>query len=46
MKYDDVLFCYEAGPADYGLHRLITSLGFDCMMVAPSLIPRNANAIR
>ena len=39
-KYDDVLFCYEAGPTGYGLHRLITSLGFDCMVVAPSLIPR------
>jgi transposase len=33
-KYDDVLFCYEAGPTGYGLHRLITSLGFDCMVVA------------
>lgn len=39
-KYDDVLFCYEAGPTGYGLHRLIRSLGFDCMVVAPSLIPR------
>ena len=39
-KYDEVLFCYEAGPTGYGLHRLITSLGFDCMVVAPSLIPR------
>ena len=39
-KYDEVLFCYEAGPTGYGLHRLIRSLGFDCMVVAPSLIPR------
>lgn len=39
-NYDDVLFCYEAGPTGYGLHRLIRSLGFDCMVVAPSLIPR------
>jgi transposase len=39
-KYDDVLFCYEAGPTGYGLYRLIKSLGFDCMVVAPSLIPR------
>src|ERR1700712_4656187 len=33
-------FCYEAGPTGYGLHRLIQSLGHECMVVAPSLIPR------
>jgi transposase len=32
-------FCYEAGPTGYGLYRLIKSLGHDCMVVAPSLIP-------
>jgi transposase len=39
-KYDRVQFCYEAGPTGYGLHRLITTLGHRCMVVAPSLIPR------
>ncbi len=39
-KYDYVHFCYEAGPTGYCLHRLITSLGYPCMVVAPSLIPR------
>jgi transposase len=39
-KYDYVHFCYEAGPTGYGLHRLITSLGYPCAVVAPSLIPR------
>lgn len=39
-KYDRVHFCYEAGPTGYGLYRLITSLGHDCTVVAPSLIPR------
>src|SRR6187551_36036 len=38
-KYDDVLFCYEAGPTGYGLYRLIKSIGHDCIVVAPSLIP-------
>jgi hypothetical protein len=38
-RYDQVHFCYEAGPTGYGLHRLITSLGFNCIVVAPSLIP-------
>ena len=39
-KYDRVEFCYEAGPTGYGLYRLVTALGHDCAVVAPSLIPR------
>jgi len=39
-KGEQAQFCYEAGPTGYGLHRLITSLGHSCMVVAPSLIPR------
>ena len=38
-KHARLTFCYEAGPTGYGLHRLIKSLGHDCMVVAPSLIP-------
>jgi hypothetical protein len=30
----------EAGPTGYGVHRQLTSLGFECMVVAPSLIPK------
>jgi transposase len=33
-------FCYEAGPCGYGLHRLLSRLGHDCAVVAPSLIPK------
>jgi len=33
-------FCYEAGPCGYGLHRHLTKLGFECAVVAPSMIPR------
>lgn len=32
--------CYEAGPTGYDLHRLLTSLGVGCDVVAPSLIPK------
>ena len=39
-KHDRMHFCYEAGPTGYGLHRLITTLGYACTVVAPSLIPR------
>src|SRR5947209_405790 len=35
-------FCYEAGPCGYGLHRLLTGRGHDCVVVAPSLIPIKA----
>lgn len=30
---------YEAGPTGYVLHRQLTALGIDCLVVAPSLIP-------
>ena len=33
-------FCYEAGPTGYDLHRQIISLGHECQVVAPSLIPK------
>ena len=32
--------CYEAGPTGYGLYRQVKALGHDCVVVAPSLIPR------
>ena len=39
-KYQRLTFCYEAGPTGYGLYRQITSLGHECIVVAPSLIPK------
>ena len=30
---------YEAGPTGYALHRQLTALGIECIVVAPSLIP-------
>src|ERR1700748_3151891 len=35
-------FCYEGGPCGYGIHRTLTKMGEDCMVVAPSMIPRKA----
>ena len=35
--------CYEAGPGGYELHRLLTSMGVACDVVAPSLIPKGAS---
>ncbi len=39
-RYEAIHFCYEAGPTGYGLYRQIRSLGHECTVVAPSLIPR------
>jgi transposase len=39
-KHDKLHFCYEAGPTGYGLYRQIVALGHECIVVAPSLIPR------
>src|SRR6266568_2855451 len=36
---DDGLWCYEAGPCGYELQRLLSELGVNCIVVAPSLIP-------
>jgi transposase len=43
-KYQRLTFCYEAGPTGYGLHRQIKSLGHECVVVAPSLIPKRPGA--
>ncbi len=39
-KFEQIHFCYGAGPTGYGLYRLIRSLGHECIVVAPSLIPK------
>src|SRR5215813_10429530 len=35
-------FCYEAGPCGYGIQRQLSASGHDCVVVAPSLIPKRA----
>src|SRR3954465_14932548 len=37
-----IKFCYEAGPCGYGVHRTLTKIVEDCMVVAPSMIPRKS----
>jgi|SRR6516165_3564796 len=39
-RHRRLMFCYEAGPTGYGLYRQIKSLGHECIVVAPSLIPK------
>ena len=33
-------FCYEAGPCGYGIQRQLSAAGHECVVVAPSLVPR------
>jgi transposase len=35
-------FCYEAGPCGYGIQRRLSAHGHECVVVAPSLIPKRA----
>lgn len=39
-KAPHVRVVYEAGPCGYGLFRQLVERGFECMVCAPSLIPR------
>ena len=36
----ELRFCYEAGPCGYGIQRQLSEAGHECVVVAPSLIPR------
>src|SRR5215831_19074575 len=36
----ELRFCYEAGPCGYGIQRQLSASGYDCVVVAPSLIPK------
>jgi transposase len=41
-KAQHLIFVYEAGPCGYWLYRYLTQKGYDCWVVAPSLIPKKA----
>jgi transposase len=34
--------CYEAGPTGFGLARQLKDAGWDCVVIAPSLVPVQA----
>jgi transposase len=37
-------FVYEAGPCGYGIYRYLTKAGHECMVVAPSMIPKRSGS--
>ena len=43
LNKKEVALCYEAGPTGFVLVRRLRELGFDCEVVAPSLIPTRAS---
>jgi transposase len=40
--FDNLHVCYEAGCTGYGLHRQLLLMGIECIVIAPSLIPKRA----
>ena len=40
----ELRFVYEAGPCGYEIYRYLSGQGFNCTVVAPSLIPRKAGS--
>lgn len=42
LRGSDVVFCYEAGPCGFDPYRMLSRLGVDCDVVAPTLVPRRS----
>lgn len=38
----DLKFCYEAGPTGFALYWQLAELGFECEVIAPTLVPKKA----
>ncbi len=43
LKKEDVSICYEAGPTGFVLARRLLKLDFECHVVVPTSIPKNAD---
>src|SRR5215510_668587 len=41
-RHGKLQVCFEAGPTGYGLYRQMQALGHDCLVVAPTLIPKRS----
>jgi len=41
-KANSLSFAYEAGPCGYEIYRHLHNKGYDCLVVAPSMIPRQS----
>ena len=43
LTKEEVALCYEAGPTGFVLARRLRTLGYECDVIAPSLIPTRAS---
>lgn len=43
---EPVLCCYEAGPTGFGLHRALEAAGIECVVAAPSKLPRRSDRVK
>ena len=43
LEKTDIALCYEAGPTGFVLARRLRALGYECEVIAPSLIPTRAS---
>lgn len=41
-----VRVCYEAGPTGFGLARHLVGAGYECLVVAPTLVPKDTRRIK
>ena len=41
-KGSTLFFVYEAGPCGYEIYRHLSNKGYDCIVVAPSMIPKQS----
>ena len=41
-KKAKLMICYEAGPTGYVMYRKMNSAGFECQVIAPSLVPKKS----
>ncbi|MFC5652282.1 transposase [Paenibacillus solisilvae] len=39
---ENLFVCYEAGSSGYGIYRLLLSMDIECIVVAPTLIPKRS----
>jgi transposase len=39
-RWPSVRCCYEAGATGFGLYRFLVGRGFECVLVAPGLVPQ------
>jgi transposase len=40
-QYASIMACYEAGPCGYGIYHQLTVMNIECIVVAPSRIPKS-----